>query len=180
MRRLVLAATLTVAASGAALAQGYQPAYVDGTGSGLGRGAEIVLVYFGSSDCMPCQDAGFKADLERAKVRLAARAEDEGKAFAAVGVALDWDVAEGFDFLQGSGAFDEVAIGRNWENAAALAHLWRADGLDSRAIAIPSLVVFERSVTAAGPIAATEPDYRFEVAGAIGLRDWVEAGLPLD
>ncbi|MGB3543436.1 hypothetical protein, partial [Rubrivirga sp.] len=100
--------------------------------------------------------------------------------FAAVGVALDWDITEGFTFLQGAGAFDEVAIGRNWENAAALTHLWRPGGLENRQIAIPSIIVFEREILKDSGISASEPVYMFEAAGAPALAEWVAAGLPLE
>ena len=179
MKSIVLLLALVLAASTPVLAQEYQPAYVSHNGMNQG-GSEIVLVYFGQTDCVPCQDPEFKAALEQAKVALAERAAEEGRSFAAVGVALDWDVAEGFTFLQGSGAFDEVAIGRNWENAAALSHLWRPEGLESRTISIPSIIVFEREVIMDSAISASEPVYLFEAAGAPALAEWIAAGLPLE
>ena len=177
MRVVLLLLVLVLAP--AAFAQGYQPAY-ETHGGALGRGPELVLVYFGMTECVPCHDPDFKADLERAKGLLAEQAAATGRGFAAVGVAMDWDVAEGFAFVQGSGRFDEVAIGRNWENAAALTHLWRPDGLESRQIAIPSVLVYEREVTSAASIAATAPIYRFEAAGADAIRAWVAAGAPVE
>ena len=179
MRTLALSVALAVAASGPALAQEYRPAYEEHNGA-LGRGSEIVLVYFGMTDCVPCHDPEFKTALEQAKVALAERAAERGQSFAAVGVALDWDVAEGFDFLREAGAFDEVAIGRNWENAAALTHLWRPEGLEDRPIAIPSVMVFEREVSSDGPISASEPVYLFQAVGAPSLVEWVSAGVPLE
>jgi len=179
MRTLAFSAALALVVSVPALAQEYRPAYEEHTGA-LGRGSEIVLVYFGMTDCVPCHDPEFKAALEQAKVALAERAATEGRSFAAVGVALDWNVAEGFSFLQESGAFDELVIGRNWENSAALAHLWRPEGLDDRPIAIPSIMVFERTISAEGPITASAPVYLFEATGAPAVSAWVAAGVPFE
>ena len=179
MKSIVLLLALVSAASTPALAQEYQPAFVSHNGMTQG-GSEIVLVYYGMTSCVPCHAPEFKTALEQAKVALAERAVEQGKSFAAVGVALDWDVTEGFTFLQEAGAFDEVAIGRNWENAAALTHLWRPDGLEDRQIAIPSIIVFEREILMDSGISASEPVYLYEVAGAPALAEWVEAGLPLE
>jgi thiol-disulfide isomerase/thioredoxin len=177
MSRFLVALALSLALPVAA--QTYRPAF-ETQANPIGRGAETVLVYFGASDCAPCHAPPFKAALERAKVMLAERAAAEGRAFAAVGVAMDWDVARGFAFLQEAGAFDEVVIGRNWENAAALTHLWRPDGIETRAVAMPSVLVFERTVMAGDVITASPPVYRFEAAGAPAVMAWIEAGAPLD
>ncbi|MEM1125213.1 MAG: hypothetical protein AAGI71_01085 [Bacteroidota bacterium] len=162
-----------------AFAQEYRPAYEETNGA-LESGSEIVLVYFGMTSCGPCHSPEFKTALEKAKLALKARADKEGRSFATIGVALDWDVAKGFAFLQEAGAFDEIAVGRNWENGAALTHLWRPEGLETRSAAVPAVVVFEREVSVGASIVASDPVYLFEAMGVSALTDWLEAGAPLD
>ena len=176
MRYLVL---LFVGLAASVSAQEYRPAY-ERTGDLLSEGSELVLVYIGQSTCGPCLAPAFKAALEQVKLGLAERAAEEGKAFYAVGVALDWELEAGYDFLTASGAFDEVMIGRNWHNAGAFAHLYRAEGQDERLLALPTVMVFEREVEGAMWTRATAPRYRFEAAGADEVVAWAEAGLPLD
>ena len=156
----------------------YEPGYM--RGAGIEEGTELVLVYIGQSTCAPCTWDSFKADLEAARLARAARAEAGGMRFAAIGVAAEHNVEEGLALLRGSGGFDELAIGRNGFNSAALSHLWRPEGLDERVVGFPSVIVFERDMTMAETIAASPPRYRVELAGADQVAAWVEAGAPLD
>lgn len=178
MRLLALLVALCLGP--AVAAQDYVPAYERDDAPPLGSGPEVVLVYFGASWCAPCHTASFKADLGRAKLMVAERAAAEGKAFAVMGAALDHDIEAGLGFLLDSGGFDEVAVGRNWFNAASLAHLWRPGGGGQRGMGLPALVVFEREMTMAEMIAAGEPTYRAEAVGVYDIAAWVEAGAPLD
>ena len=164
-----------------ATAQEYLPAYERDPNFNIDSGPELVLVYFGGSTCAPCHSEEFKAALDRAKVLLAERAEQEGKAFAAVGVAVDHSVEDGLAFLAESGRFDELAVGRNWFNSASLAHLWRPEGLDERAVGLPGVVVFEREMSFEGShITASKPRYLVELVGGVAIPEWVEAGVPLE
>ena len=176
--RLLLALSLCLGLPLGASAQGYVPAHERGA-SDPASGTELVMVYLGSSTCAPCRDARFKQTVERAKNLLAGRAEREGARFATMGVALDHNVDDGLAFLQDSGRWDEVAAGRNWLNAAALAHVWRPDGLEGRTVALPTVVVFERDVEVGDAVAASAPRYLGEWVGAFAIPDWVEAGAPL-
>ena len=177
---LVLAGLLALpaAAQEAATPERYTPGYM--RGADIAEGTELVLVYLGQSTCAPCTWDSFKADLEAAKVALAARAEADSLAFAVIGVAAEGHVEEGLAFLRGSGAFDELVIGRSWFNSAVLSHLWRPDDLDERVVGFPSVIVFERDMTMAETIAASPPRYRVELAGADAVSEWVAAGAPLD
>ncbi|HEX8385659.1 MAG TPA: hypothetical protein VF576_05725 [Rubricoccaceae bacterium] len=170
---LALALSLPVAA------QEYVPAY--GRGGDDQTGTEVVLVYFGSATCAPCHLDEFKAALERAKVLLHERAEADGKAFAVVGVAVDHNVEDGLAFLAGTGRFDELVVGRNWFNSAALAHIWRAEGLEDRFAGLPGVMVFEREMTVGETgISASPPTYLVELVGARRIGEWVAAGAPLE
>ncbi|MGI9174713.1 MAG: TlpA family protein disulfide reductase [Rhodothermales bacterium] len=178
--RLLLPLALSLALALPATAQDYLPAYERDPHFNIGSGTELVLVYFGGSTCGPCQADEFKAALDRAKVLLAERAEQEGKAFAAIGVAVDQSVEDGLAFLNASGRFDELAVGRNWFNSASLAHLWRPEGLAKRRVGLPSVVVFEREMSMGKNITASEPRYLVELGGGVAIPEWVEAGAPLE
>lgn len=180
MHGLVLAGLMALSLAAPVAAQDYVPAHERDGAQNIGSGPEMVLVYFGASWCAPCHTAGLKSDLGRAKVLLAERAAEEGKAFAVMGVALDYDLEAGLGLLRESGGFDEVAVGRNWFNAASLAHLWRPEGAGERGMGLPAVVVFEREMTMAETISASAPTYRAEAVGVYDIAAWVEAGAPLD
>ena len=178
--RLLLALALILPLALPVTAQEYVPAYDRDPNFNIGNGPELVLVYFGGSTCGPCQSGDFKAALERAKVLLSERAAAEGKAFAAVGVAVDFSVEDGLAFLAESGRFDELAVGRNWFNSASLSHLWRPEGLEGRTVGLPSVVVFERDMTMGEAVTASEPLYLVELLGAAAIPEWVDSGAPLE
>lgn len=178
IRHLALALAVTLAVPVAA--QQYTPAYDDPDYYGLQSGTELVMVYVGSTSCGPCHSPEVKSALEAAKVALAERARREGKTFVAVGVATDYIVEEGIEFLASSGRFDEIVVGRNWLNSASLAHLWRSEGVEDRVVAIPGVVVFEQEVSLGEIVEASEPRYLVELAGADAIPAWAEAGAPLE
>ena len=162
-------------------AQGYVPAYERAPNFNNGPGTEVVLTYFGSTTCTACQDPAFKAALGRANTLLAERAASEGKTFVAIGVALDPSVEDGLAFLSTSGRFDEVAVGRNWFDSAALAHIWRSEGRSGRTVALPGVMVFEREMTIgeAGVVPGASR-YLVERVGGADIPAWVAAGAPPD
>ena len=179
LARLLLAAALSLAALPAA-AQDYVAGVDRDPAYNIGPGTDLVMAYFGSTTCFACQQPAFKAAAERAKVLLAEHAAAEGKTFVALGVSLDPGVAAGLEFIASAGAFDEVAVGRNWFNSAALAHLFRPEGLDERPLSQPSIIVFERDMVMGETIAVGAVRYRFEIAGGDAIPAWVAAGAPLD
>lgn len=178
-KSIALAAVLGLSLSLPVSAQEYVPAY--DRGIGMRSGTEVVLVYFGSSTCGPCQFEEFKTALEQAKVLLFERAEAEGKAFAVMGVSVDHDIEEGLAFLADSGRFDEVVVGRNWFNSAVLAHMWRQEGLEDRITGLPGIMIFEREMSMGESIiSASAPVYLADVVGAEDIPAWVESGAPLE
>ena len=141
------------------------------------EGREVVAVYIGSATCGPCHLPENKAALEAMKRLLDERAQREGWSFSATGVALDWDPATGYAFLQDVGAFDEVLVGRSWSNLAAIEYIWSDQ--DTQPL-MPQVVLFERE-------ARTTPDgLTFGDRTVIGryvadeLVAWVDRGAPLD
>ena len=175
VRQLVLSALIALPLS--ASAQTYVPAHE--RDQGLETGTELVMVYIGASHCGPCVQPAYKAALERAKGMLSEQAGAEGKGFAVIGVAIDYGAEDGYQFLRDSGGFDELVIGRNWFNSAALAHLWRPEGLSERTVGLPSILVFERDMQMGAQIGASEPRYLKHLVGGHALPEWVAAGAPL-
>ncbi|MEO0558251.1 MAG: hypothetical protein AAF170_08720 [Bacteroidota bacterium] len=158
-------------------AQTYTPVYE--RDDDIRTGTELVMVYIGASHCGPCVQPEYKAALEEAKVRLAEQAEAEGKGFAVIGVSIDYDPQVGFDFLNESGTFDEMVIGRNWFNSAALIHFGVTEGQEPRQLALPSVIFYERDMELGESIHASAPRYLRQIAGGVALPEWVAAGAPL-
>ncbi|MGB3543837.1 hypothetical protein [Rubrivirga sp.] len=175
-----IAVALAVALAVPVAAQEYTPPYDDPDYYGVQGGTELVMVYVGATSCGPCHSPELKSALEMAKVALAERAEREGKTFVAVGVAIDYIVEEGIEFLASSGRFDEIVVGRNWLNSASLAHLWRSEGVEDRMVGLPGVVVFEQQVSFGETVEASEPRYLVELMGADDIPAWAEAGAPLE
>lgn len=140
-------------------------------------GTELVVVYFGGSTCGWCYTDEAKTAVRAAVLALRDRAHAEGKAFAYVGVANDWDLEAGLDFLRDSGPFDEVVVGRNWFNQASAAHLFMNPGASA---ALPTVVVYEQDITTGerGPVFGGER-YLAAVSGGPDLAAWAEAGAPI-
>lgn len=175
IRQLILALLLALPVS--ASAQTYMPIYERETD--IATGTELVMVYIGASHCGPCVQPEYKAALEEAKVRLAEQAEAQGKGFAVIGVSIDFEPQVGFDFLNASGTFDEMVIGRNWFNSAALTHFGVTEGQEPRQLALPSVILYERDMELGESIHASAPRYLRQIAGGVALPEWVAAGTPL-
>lgn len=114
------------------------------------EGAELTLVYIGSSGCVPSNRRDLPGAIEELKRRLRDRANGAGRHFTAVGVARDWEVRAGLGHLRKFGAFDEVMAGRNWLNAGVRAYVW--EDVPGEATT-PQVLLLERVVgdaTAAG------------------------------
>ena len=145
-------------------------------------GTQIVMVYIGASSCGAANDASLPEAIEEMKVTLSAKAEESGYSFAVVGVALDWEVWEGLRYLRKFGAFDEVAAGYRWANAAALKYIYE----DIVGVAAtPQVVVVERNLqlpnSDSGVTSYAVSDERMMVrkVGLIEISRWVRNGMPL-
>jgi len=137
---------------------------------------ELVLVYFGGSNCGPCKAPELKASIRDAKVLLAQQAEERGLEFSSIGVAVDTSIQEGVHFLEDVGPFDQIIVGKGFLNLAALTFL----AIDSQSqLAIPQVVVYEQRIGIDHQhIAVSEPRIlNAIVGGAITL--WVRSGAPL-
>jgi len=141
------------------------------------EGPQLVAIYVGSSTCGPCQSPELKAAIEQAKRGLRKQATTARLSFAAIGVALDWSVEEGYNFLRKSGEFDEIVTGSNWINLGALRYIWA----DSTATpGLPQLVVLRRTIeTGAARIAINNERILLRLLGDSEIEAWVRRGLPL-
>ena len=109
----------------------------------------------------------------------------EGREYAkvsVVGVAVEYDLNAGFEYLRGlqrsARAFDELSIGRGWLNDFVTALVWRGGFAQP---ATPSVVVLRRRVDASAyPQISVGPDsLLLSVRGRPDLVSWVAQGTPI-
>ena len=138
-------------------------------------GDEIVLIYIGAYNCGPCHSPEIKNALSKLKILLKERVNARGQDFATMGIALDWKVDVGYEYLQGVGPWDEVIVGKNWTNLGASTFIWKeADTL----AAMPQIVIARRDVEV-GNQGTWVSDYEV-VAHHMNIVEWYEQGAPLD
>lgn len=143
-------------------------------------GAELALVFIGSSQCAFSTNPDLPRMIEHAKNAVKETAVEAGMSFSTLGVAKDWNVDAGIAHLSAFGRFDEIMAGRSWMNEGVLKYIWQTlPGAPST----PQVLVVERMVTV--PLAAGD---RFKVSdesvitrkiGLDEIEQWVEAGMPL-
>src|SRR5438093_5274961 len=92
-------------ASPTANARPYAPRYE------LKFGPQLLAVYFGARSCGFCTQPAFKSAIRRLGAALASQAAAAGRTFHFLGVAVDWDAAEGIEYLRELGQFDEICAG---------------------------------------------------------------------
>lgn len=107
------------------------------------NGVERVAIVLGSSWCPACRNDSLPGAIHRLMEQLRIRAEADGRSFATIGAAIDWQREPGIRWLDKVGTFDEITVGRSWVNSAAVRHIWR----ESQGIpALPQVVLIERTV----------------------------------
>ena len=126
----------------AAVANDYHPA------RSIASGAELALVFIGSSNCGWSNVEELPPMIKRLKLLLKHRADDLGMSFAAVGVARDMHAASGVRHLATFGEFDEIMSGRGWSNIGLQKYVY-GDDLAGPA-ATPQVIVLERSLADRG------------------------------
>ncbi|WP_141491626.1 hypothetical protein [Longimonas halophila] len=136
--------------------------------------SEYIVTYISSSTCVVAQMD--RHDTIRAFIdQKRLEAEEQNRLFIVRGVSLDWDVEEGFSYLQSIADFDEISVGLNWINREALRLIW---GDNDTAIQprIPVLVIQERDIVSDGPQGPLRLDREDIVEVYQGL-DEIEAAL---
>lgn len=143
---------------------------------------EIVLIYIGSAGCVPSNRPDLPSVVERLKLRVQAKALQSGKSFAAMGIARDWNPADGLGHLRKFGEFDEVTTGRNWLNTGVRKYVW--EDIPGEA-ATPQVLIVERvSGGENGEGRLSRYTVREEVLlarkiGDVELRTWLRQGVPI-
>ena len=158
-------------ASDSQAAERYVPSY-----SVVG-GQEMVMVYLGSYSCAFANDEALPGIVEQIKLGLQDKAVNEGMSFSAIGVAVDWRVAEGVEHLEKFGQFDEIMAGRKWHGFGSLQFFkQRLAGV----AATPQVLVFRRDVEVEeGAFRVSDERVLVRQMGVLGIGNWLERGLPL-
>ena len=140
-------------------------------------GRQIVVVYIGQTGCGASRDPELKKAVRRMKPMVARQADSLKRPLSLSGVALDWAVDSGVAYLHGLGAWNEIAVGNNWGNVAAVGYIWRgADALP----AIPQVLIYERVVTQTKHGISFGPEHRIsQYVSADEIIRWVHDGAPL-
>jgi hypothetical protein len=166
-------ALLTIALVTSLCLAGDEPP-ANGATFGSVDGKELAFVYFGGSGCGPCKAPGMKEAVIKAKGMIAKLAADHHLAFSTTGVAVDASIERGLDFLKNVGPFDQIVVGREWENSAVL-ELMAAGGSES-IIGIPQIIIYERTIEHRGQqIVASKPTILERIPGT-GIPLWVQYG----
>ena len=143
----------------------------------LGATEQIRMVFIGSSTCGAQRQEGFREAIETAKRSLAERFSGEGRQFLSTGVAVDWELESGIDFLAAFGEFDEIIVGGNWLNSGAITYVWRDF---PGASDVPQVVVVKRSVdVSSNTISVGEEEILARLVGAEHIMKWVDLGAPI-
>lgn len=149
---------------------------VSSTTTGI-EGPEVRLVFIGSARCPACR----RRDLREAVAEGMALVRDSLSYYhlrgRTVGVAVDDDVQDAWNFLRGIGNFDELVVGGGWLNLGAARYIW--SGSDGYAT-VPQILIVARIVESmTGSVRLSEEVYGSKLIGAAKIMDWVSKGAPL-
>lgn len=142
-------------------------------------GREWAFVYVGSSGCAASNDSFLPSAVKKLKRLVQEQARTHGYAFATVGVAKDWRVADGIAHLEKFGPFDEITAGRNWLNLGVLRYVW--EKIPGKA-GTPQVLVVSRNVVTSeeqGSYALRTPKLLTRKVGTREIRRWLKQAAPL-
>lgn len=113
----------------------------------LAPGRQLIAFVFGGSKCASCRSPEVKVALTALRDTLHARYDQSYRTVRVVGVAINTDVNEGLEYLQGIGldAFDEISVGGGWQNQQVVRLVWRLQVAEAAA---PQVVIVSRKMTA--------------------------------
>jgi hypothetical protein len=138
----------------------------------LPRGDQVVVLFVASSSSRADAAPGLREAVRSLHRQLQVEAERHGLALEFVGVSLDWDVEEGIRFLRRYGPFDQVVVGGNWVNLAAIEYIWRDQ---PGSPTVPQIVLIRRHVDQRPATIDVSPDQvlgRF--VGAEQIMEWAQ------
>ena len=130
----------------------------------------VLMAQWVAPGAMP--DPAYVTQVRAARDSLRALATREVIYYSTVGVATEWDIAEGLRVLNAYGPFDEVSAGRSWFNTGR----FRYSGGT-----VPAVLVFLEDITVGQTSWTSEAlteVARFE--GRRSVREWAARGFSLD
>ena len=108
-------------------------------------GEELSVFYFASSTCSACNDPKMLEAFPRVAVALAQQASAKGARLSLTGVGIDPNPKQSLRYFDKIDVdFNELIVGRNWSNSAALRYLW---GEFPGEPATPQLLVMARRLS---------------------------------
>ena len=138
----------------------------------LPKHTETVAFLVGASWCNGSHEPALRRAMNRLDSALKSQANTAGTTSSTIGVALDWSIGDGLNWLRSVHDFDEVSVGNDWWNSVALGVLWT----DSTARhALPQLIVVRRriDVTALG-VSLGADTVIARVVGGKSIAKWVD------
>lgn len=150
---------------------------VDAANQVMHSGRELVLVFIGSSKCGASAVPALPAALDSIRASAARYAASVHDQFSSLGIAVDQQPNDGLLFLKKFGVFDQIAVGHNWLNAAAISYIWReTPGPGS----LPQVVLVERQLDVTGDGVSVGADRILaRKTGSDGLIRWAAQGAPI-
>jgi len=146
-------------------------------------GRHLVALVFLSSHCGFCTEKQMKAGLRKMRSALLAANAYKYSKISVVGIAVDQDIHDGFDYLAKLGpigeVFDEVSIGRGWLNQFVTEIVWR-EGIGQPST--PQVVLLTHLVNASNfPrfIDIGQDSVVRVIRGRDSLLAWISAGTPI-
>ena len=141
----------------------------------VGKERELSFIYIGSTTCSPCGKPEMVEAVNRARHILAERAASDEMLFASTGVALDESIESGLKFLDKFEAFDQIVVGRGWNNLVVIDYLCRdPDGI----VGVPQVLILEQESSWVGSRRKfSTPKIVRRVVGD-GILMWVKGGAP--
>lgn len=109
------------------------------TTSKLESGRRTALVLLGSSWCKGSTDPRLRTAVQALK----RAATGDSSSTSLIGVAVDWTVESGTEWLETLGEFDEMAVGGNWLSTGAFSYVWSRPSVRPE---LPQLLVVERDL----------------------------------
>ncbi|HYT82732.1 MAG TPA: hypothetical protein VEK86_04730 [Gemmatimonadales bacterium] len=135
------------------------------------------MIFIGATFCNADKAPGFKQTITKMREFVSSQASARHYHLATIGVALDWTVRDGLDFVRAFGDFDEVMVGRNWLNEGAIKYIWRDVVGDPK---VPQIVIVLREVKVGDrAINVGMETLLLRKMGVDEITEWVNNGAPL-
>lgn len=104
---------------------------------------EIILIYFGSSNCGPCNDERLSPVVTKLIEVFKKKTDSLGVIFRTIGVANDIFYQDGLDHLEKIARFDEIASGNGFLNVSVNKYMIQ-NSVSNSTTATPQIVVLKR------------------------------------